>query len=279
VESWDGRPAGDASLQRQVRALFAELAKRINGASGDDLLGNSLSAQFVPFRSANFAALHEKEKSIAFARGLWSEILRYIRPRIVITLSRSPFDALLEIESELRSSLPEMDNLPVGWGTYNATIARFFNGPVLCRFPHLSRFPVFARNKSATQICEIMDLIAAHYNDTKGSRPAKNRQPGPDAPTNSYHSALGTTRMKKIHVIAQPSTPFRDGSSRRRAWHLLQAYDGLSVQAFVDACALMEDASGTGGDPQGWVKFFTATGRYSNQPGSPNFSEKLAEVR
>lgn len=85
--------------------------------------------------------------------------------------------------------------------------------------------------------------------------------------------------MNKIYVIAQPSTPFREGTSRRRAWHLLQAYDGLSVQAFIQACALMEDASDTGGDPKGWVKFFTATGRYSNQPGSPNFSEKLAEVR
>jgi hypothetical protein len=86
VESWDSRPAGEAPLQRQVRALFAELAKRINGGSGDYLLGNSLSAQFVPFRSANFNALHEKEKSVAFARELWSDILRYIRPIIVFTL-------------------------------------------------------------------------------------------------------------------------------------------------------------------------------------------------
>ena len=71
--------------------------------------------------------------------------------------------------------------------------------------------------------------------------------------------------MEKIYVRAQAIKAFRNGTARSRAWFLLQAFDGLSVEEFVKGCSLMERASGIGGDPEGWVKFFTA--------------EKLAEVR
>jgi hypothetical protein len=85
--------------------------------------------------------------------------------------------------------------------------------------------------------------------------------------------------MKTIHVIEQPTKPFQSGTARSRAWRILQAFDGLSVDSFVNACRVMEEASGVGGDPAGWVKFFTATGRYENRPGNTNASDKLAEVR
>ena len=84
--------------------------------------------------------------------------------------------------------------------------------------------------------------------------------------------------MKKIYVVSEPSKPFRDGTSRSRAWLILRAFDGLPVEQFIKACAVMEKATQTGGDPEGWVKFFTATGRYQDRPGNPNASEKLAEV-
>ena len=85
--------------------------------------------------------------------------------------------------------------------------------------------------------------------------------------------------MKKIVVVGKPSKPLRPRTARSRAWLLLQAFDGLSEEEFVNACTVMERASGTGGDPAGWVKFFTATGRYEAKLGNPNTSEKLAEVR
>lgn len=83
---------------------------------------------------------------------------------------------------------------------------------------------------------------------------------------------------RKIFVIRHPSKPFRPGTARSRAWFLLQAFDGLPEAEFINACAVMERASRTGGDPGGWVKFFTATGRYLPKSGNPNASEQLAEV-
>lgn len=85
--------------------------------------------------------------------------------------------------------------------------------------------------------------------------------------------------MERIYVVANPGEPFTDGSARCRAWYLLKAFDGLPVDKFVKACSIMEAASQTGGDPQGWVKFFTASGRYADRPGNPNASQELAEIR
>lgn len=82
-----------------------------------------------------------------------------------------------------------------------------------------------------------------------------------------------------LHIIRQPTKPFRPGSARSRVWRLLQAFDGLSVEQFVIACHAMERAIGVGGDPSGWVKFFTATGRYEIRPANSNASERLAEIR
>ena len=85
--------------------------------------------------------------------------------------------------------------------------------------------------------------------------------------------------MATIHIVKQPEKPYQAGSDRSRAWRILQAFDGLPVSAFIAACDLMEKANGTGGDPGGWVKFFTATGKYEDSPGNPNSRERLAEVR
>lgn len=111
-----------------------------------------------------------------------------------------------------------------------------------------------------------------------------NRHPMADTPVSPDIAKIPNTRtcanvnMKTIHIVQQPKKPFRPGSARSRAWRLLQAFDGLSVEAFVNACSAMERASGVGGDPSGWVKFFTATGRYENRPGNSNASERLAKV-
>lgn len=85
--------------------------------------------------------------------------------------------------------------------------------------------------------------------------------------------------MSTIHIIRKPAKPFRPGTARSRAWHILQAFDGLAVDAFIEACGLMERTSGVGGDPGGWVGFFTATGRYSERPDNKNARQRLAEIR
>jgi len=52
IESWDGVCAGTAPLQRQIRKFFELIASRTGVSSGDALLAASLTANFVPFRSA-----------------------------------------------------------------------------------------------------------------------------------------------------------------------------------------------------------------------------------
>ena len=91
--------------------------------------------------------------------------------------------------------------------------------------------------------------------------------------------------MKKIYVVAEPREPFRrlaDGTrtNRERAWLILQAFDGLPKQAFIDACKVMESALEIDGRPEAWVDFFTATGKYRPDSGNKNArKEILAEVR
>ncbi len=71
VETWrNGLAPGAAPLQRQVQQLFAMLAEASHGVSGNELLGSSLSAYFIPFRSPSIKALAKPRESEQFASGL-----------------------------------------------------------------------------------------------------------------------------------------------------------------------------------------------------------------
>ena len=66
-----------------------------------------------------------------------------------------------------------------------------------------------------------------------------------------------------IHAIKTvPGTKsYRTGTQRKRAWHILQAYDGFEVSLFVNACRRMEiTTQGRIGYPVGWVRFFIKEG-------------------
>ena len=62
--------------------------------------------------------------------------------------------------------------------------------------------------------------------------------------------------MRTIHVIRDPAAPYQAGSARERAWHILKAFDGCSVDDVVSAWALMEHSTGVGTRPVGWLSFF-----------------------
>ena len=80
LESWKGQPAGAAPLQRQVQELFREIVSIVGyeGAPREFAEARVCSAYFVPFRSPDVGALHRPEKSGAFARKLWTDILTRI---------------------------------------------------------------------------------------------------------------------------------------------------------------------------------------------------------
>ena len=41
--------------------------------------------------------------------------------------------------------------------------------------------------------------------------------------------------MQTIRVTCEPRQPYRPGTARERAWHILKAFDGCSVHDVVDA--------------------------------------------
>lgn len=61
-ESWGGQAPGYDPLQVQVRTLAA-----LAGADEE----STFAAQFVPFRSPDWASLEHKAEAVAFAKDLW----------------------------------------------------------------------------------------------------------------------------------------------------------------------------------------------------------------
>jgi hypothetical protein len=203
----------------------------------------------VPYRTRG-----DKMPPVAIRRTAWSQIveptLALLEPRAIITLGKkagSVVDALMK------------DELP----TYCVprTIGDSYISEDAERVHRQLRKEIGINNRDADNGDLVTDAPVS-----------------PNIVTIPKTQTCANVLMNTINIIQQPKKPFRPGSERSRAWCILQAFDGFSVEAFVNACSLMERASGAGGDPSGWVKFFTATGRYENRPGNSNASERLAEV-
>jgi hypothetical protein len=132
-EQWGDHPAGESPLQRQVRVLFAGL----NVLPEDVLAGN-----LVPFRSPSWACLLNKRSAVNFGRALWRDVLANARPSLVIGMGNKATDALMEV-----LQVGDMEAIPVEWGRVQARRGTFAGG-TLIGLPHLSRYPIFDRQRS-----------------------------------------------------------------------------------------------------------------------------------
>lgn len=152
TEAWGHNPRGQATLQRQVQALFAELIphRGEEGPVETFLAQHVLTAHFVPFRSPSLAALHERERSVAFARQLWARILGAWQPRLILTIDRYTSDAFHDIlTSHLKGMVVDAAGFDTGWGRYQADATRYRlpddgRRVTVGRLPHLSRFTLFS---------------------------------------------------------------------------------------------------------------------------------------
>ena len=164
VEAWGSNNAGEAPLQLQIRRLFDMLAgRRSPRVSGDELLGESLAAYFIPFRSPTLKALGRARESRAFAHELWQGLFERLDPRLIITIDRITTKALTDILQKKLDAIPVVEEYPVGWGNYTADLISFESASdplVLLRLPHLSRFRVFGRAASQRQLERLMDQVA-----------------------------------------------------------------------------------------------------------------------
>lgn len=141
-ESWKGCAAGESPLQRQVRALF----ERLEVVPHSVLAGN-----LVPFRSPDWSRLVDPKGSLTFGKELWRGILRRADASIVVTMGGDATKAVADL-----LSAENMRRHPVGWGNISAQRGSF-DGGTLIGLPHLSRFGIMTRAKSADQLNSLFD--------------------------------------------------------------------------------------------------------------------------
>lgn len=158
-ETW--KPPGHNSLQEQVCMLYEGIAKAIRSKSPINLMDESLAANFIPFRSANYKKLVSKPGCMELSREIWASILEHVQPKLVITMGR-------EVTQEIAALIGKDATLtaPIkgktGWGkiTYDlrwATCGK--RRTLIIGLPHLSRFRIIGRSAGETPMQPMWDAI------------------------------------------------------------------------------------------------------------------------
>jgi hypothetical protein len=97
-ESWGSSKPVESALQVQVQRLFDAVAERLpSKPKGSNLMEDSLIGYFIPFRSPRLAQLHRPKESLRIANGLWTELFRLVRPRLMIALDPAAYSGLKDI--------------------------------------------------------------------------------------------------------------------------------------------------------------------------------------
>ncbi len=145
VEHWsrDG-----TNLQAQVLQLFEVFARYIGrGRSGRELLDETLTTNFCPFRSPTWAQLSRKREAVNFSRQFWANLVPRINARLIISMGRLPFRQFQRVLTTFASG-PAVRELPTGWGKLTFCLQTYSHGTrkiVLARIPHLSRYRLMSR--------------------------------------------------------------------------------------------------------------------------------------
>jgi hypothetical protein len=159
TEVWGNSPAGKSNLQVQIQLMFSNLAEKLNfSGTANQLINESLSGYFVPFRSPRLADLEHKREAFMFGNDLWGKILASINPSLFICIDRESFKRLQPlIEHTYNLQITSSEKYETGWGNYSADIVRFGDNSEkkLLRLPHLSTFKLFTSKKCSENIDEL----------------------------------------------------------------------------------------------------------------------------
>ena len=162
IARWDGK-IEMVPLQDQICGLFKSIAAKCEDIDPDMLMDSTLTGNLCPFRSSSWEEIHNKKKSLAFSRQLWSQILDYVNPSVLICMtdqttkefSRISRTAGWKQESSLQGS--------VGWGPVKYAMKllnRDGDERLIVRIPHLSRFRIVGRRKSRPAIDHIVTEVS-----------------------------------------------------------------------------------------------------------------------
>jgi hypothetical protein len=151
-------------LRRQVQLFFAMLAKAL-GAPADQLMDETLTFNFCPFRSPDWASLPNAAESLRFSQRTCERVLDIVEPPAIVcngTNVAVELDRILRVRGRV---IEGPVSRPIAWGQYKYSVARYTtkHGPevTMVGFPHLSRFGIFSRPESKLATTEIVDTISA----------------------------------------------------------------------------------------------------------------------
>lgn len=146
LEKW-GANGGETSIQRQVRAWHTLL-----GLDADE----SFCAQFVPFRSPDWASLSRKEEAVGFATRLWAWTLSMSPASLLVSMGKLPANYLSRL-----LDARHIAQLPTGWGKQTIDVWEAASGRRIIAMPHPSRYTLFDRVNGASDVAEASLRVAA----------------------------------------------------------------------------------------------------------------------
>ena len=161
-ESWGNAAPGKGNLQKQIQLMFEKIISVTNlPVQRDELIEQSLTGYFVPFRSPRLADLEHKKEAFEFGKVLWTKILKQVNPKLFICIDRDTHKILRPIIASVYGlSLSKTQKINTGWGDYTADLDEFGdkNQVKMLRLPHLSTFKLFTSSKCTNQLNQILAL-------------------------------------------------------------------------------------------------------------------------
>jgi len=155
-ESWGNSAPGQGNLQKQIQLMFEKILETSGlTTTRNELIEQSLTGYFIPFRSPRLADLDHKKEALQFAKKFWSKILTQVKPKLFICIDK-------DTHKMLRSIIPSTYGFPLentkkvrtGWGDYTADLDTFGDKSQvkMVRLPHLSTFKLFTSSKCTQQL-------------------------------------------------------------------------------------------------------------------------------
>ena len=89
-EKWRDNDPGKAPLQIRVQKIFEIFAEELAyQGMREELMEETLSGYFIPFRSPDFEKPEYKSETLKLAERIWSRMLESVRPEYIICLGKT----------------------------------------------------------------------------------------------------------------------------------------------------------------------------------------------
>ncbi len=154
-------------LQRNLKDLFKKVSEKC-GKKWEDIIKDSLTSNFISFRSQNIKSLKQKKECYEFAFKLWTDVIEKNDFKVIICMGNcenySSYSNVKEI-LEKRYGDFETNTIPIKWWKNTIKYSEIpceNNKILLVGLPHFSYFSFIERPKSKKAVDEITDKIAEY---------------------------------------------------------------------------------------------------------------------